>query len=359
MIIQKRFLCKVIFPVLILLSCLRGAPGTAPSARMEQVLGTLCRIDLFESGSARLYQRLFARLAALDAALSATRDDSELAALNRNAGIAPLPVSPELFAVLDRARFFAGLSGGAFDPSVGPLVRLWNTGGTPPRIPSEPEIDAALDLVRWEDLELSPGPERTAFLKRRGMALDLGAIAKGYAADELVRILREEEVPRALIDLGGNIYVWGIKSGGGPWRVGIQNPLDERGSYAGILELPGGMSAVTSGVYERYITGSDGQRYHHILDPRAEAARPGYPADNGLLSVTIAAAVSMDADALSTACFVLGYEKGRALAETLGAEALFIFAGKTIRGTAGALEAFTLSDNGYDSGYTVVKAAPR
>jgi thiamine biosynthesis lipoprotein len=182
------------------------------------------------------------------------------------------------------------------------------------------------------------------------MALDLGAIAKGYAADELARMLREAGVSRAIIDLGGNIYALGSRSpektrdsveAEPPWRIGVQNPLDERGSYAGVLEVHD-KSVVTSGIYERYFTGSDGKRYHHILDTTT-----GYPVDNGILSVTVIAPSSMDADALSTACFALGDEKGLALAEANGAQVIFIFEDKTIRGSAGALAVFTVSDESF------------
>ncbi|GHV85937.1 FAD:protein FMN transferase [Spirochaetia bacterium] len=339
--------------------CSRTGPSTAGS-RTEFALGTICRIDLFESGSPGLYNRLFTRLAELDTILSANREDSELSGINRNAGLSPVPVSPELFTVLERARYFAEASGGAFDPTVGPLVKLWAVGletppGSPARsIPQNKEILAALALVHWQDLELVPSASAnggTAFLRRAGMALDLGAIAKGYAADELVKILRETNTPRAIIDLGGNVYVWGSKADGSPWRVGVQNPQEERGNYAGILKLKdtrGSKSVVTSGVYERYFIGSDGSRYHHILDLSAaghpnQQTRRGYPVENGLLSVTIIAASSMDADALSTACFVLGYEKGLALAAANGAEVLFIFEDTVIRGSAGAMAVFTMN----------------
>ncbi|MCL1814373.1 MAG: FAD:protein FMN transferase [Treponema sp.] len=313
-----------------------------PGAQAEYVLGTYCRIDLFENGNGELYNRLFSRLAELDRLLSANRDDSELAQVNRNAGLEPASVSPELLAVLERSLYFAEISGGAFDPTVGPLVKLWGIGTETPRIPPEEEIRVALDLVNWRDLEITRQNGGTAFLKRRGMALDLGAIAKGYAADELAEILRKAGIPRAIIDLGGNAYVWGTKNGGDPWSIGVQDPMQERGNYAGILKLGNSASIVSSGIYERYFT-ENGRRWHHIMDLTEAGGRRGYPAENGLFSTTVILTSSMDADALSTACFVLGYEKGLALARANGAEILFIFEDKTIRGSPGALEAFSLT----------------
>ncbi|MDR2181659.1 MAG: FAD:protein FMN transferase, partial [Treponema sp.] len=264
-------------------------------ARAEWVLGTLCRIDLFEYGAKENYDMLFDRLFELDRLLSASREDSELSLVNRNAGVKPAPVSPELMTVLSRALYFAGASAGpegkaAFDPTVGPLVKLWGIGSGGQRVPAPEEISSALSLVNWR--EVIPGERGggdasgdRVLLRRAGMALDLGAIAKGYAADELVRLLRRENIPRALIDLGGNIYVYGTRAeagteGGASWRVGVQNPLDGRGSYLGVLSVRN-TSVVTSGVYERFFE-ADGKRYHHILDTAG-----GYPVENDLLSVTI------------------------------------------------------------------------
>ena len=295
-------------------------------AQSELVMGTLCTIDLYEDGNAALYRRLFARLAELEKIFSANRDDSELALINLNAGFRAVEISPELFAVLERALYYAEATDGAFDPTIGPLVKLWNIGTERARIPPDDEIISALELVNYKDLELTAGGKAgTAFLKRQGMALDLGAIAKGYAADELVLILQETGVKRAIIDLGGNIYAWGKKPNGEPWRIGVQDPYGERGSYTGILQLDNSISVVSSGVYERYFIGNNNKQYHHILELSEDGRKNrGYPVENGILSTTVMAVSSMDADALSTSCFVLGYEKGLDLVRANGAEVLYI-----------------------------------
>jgi thiamine biosynthesis lipoprotein len=360
----------VVFAMLVCTACKAPPEG----ARAEWVLGTFCRIDLFEYGTAERYTKLFDRLFELDKLLSASRNDSELSLVNKNAGIQPVAVSPELMAVLLRALYFArasvrtetdsaadvtqavrpdsaagdvmsprqdSLARAAFDPTIGPLVKLWGIGTDAQRIPSREEIDQVLPLVNWQDVILSDtDAEPAVLLLRSGMALDLGAIAKGYAADELVRLLREEDIPRALIDLGGNVYVYGSKADGGPWRVGVQNPLNGRGSYLGVLSVQN-TSVVTSGVYERFFE-AEGKRYHHILDTSS-----AYPVENDLLSVTIIAPVSMDADALSTSAFALGFEKGRELVLQNNAEAVFVFNDKSIRLTAGAAAYFELSDESF------------
>lgn len=302
-----------------LAGCRKGPPSQA-----EFVLGTVCTVSLYDQGKAGVYRELFSRFREIESRMSVTLPDSELNRINAHAGIEPVTVQADVFAVLALAVRYAELSGGAFDPTVGPLVSLWGIGGDNPRLPSPEEIDALLPLVSWRDLELDREGLRV-FLTRPGMTLDLGAIAKGYAADEAARILRENRIKRAIIDLGGNILAYGEKRDRSPWRIGIQNPLDSRGAYIGIMEVRN-QTVVTSGVYERFFEEA-GARYHHILSPA-----DGYPVRNGLLSVSIVTRRSADADALSTAVFVLGYEKGKALVESQeGAGAVFVFEDKSIR----------------------------
>jgi thiamine biosynthesis lipoprotein len=242
--------------------------------------------------------------------------------------------------VLEKALYFAEISNGAFDPTIQPLTALWNISGEKPRLPDYAEIKAVLPLINWRDVELDP-KTKTVFLKRPAMALDLGGIAKGYAADEAAVILAAKQVERAIIDLGGNILTYGSKPGNRLWKVGVQNPINgKRGVYTGIVSGYA-QTVVTSGVYERFFE-SGGIRYHHIFNPV-----DGFPVRNGLLSVTIITGNSMDADGLSTTVFVLGYEKGKALIESIkGTEAIFIFEDRSVRITPGAQ--FSLTDTSFN-----------
>ncbi|MDR0721937.1 MAG: FAD:protein FMN transferase [Treponema sp.] len=322
-----------VFPVCLLLACTEP-----PKAQAELVLGTICSINLYEQGSPQIYETLFSRLREIDLTMSATKADTAVDRINQNAGIHPVPVPLDLMEVLEQALRYAALSKGAFDPTIGPLVQCWAIGSEHPRIPEALEIEETLSLVNWQDVVIDR-EAATVFLRRSGMALDLGAIAKGYAADEMAEILQKAGIKGAIIDLGGNIFAYGTKQQGKPWNIGIQNPLNTRGAYLGILTVQH-KSIVTSGVYERYAE-IDGKRYHHIL-----STQDGYPVSNGLLSVTIIADRSIDADALSTTAFALGYEKGRALVESIDhAEAIFIFEDKRIHGTPDALAWFTLQDS--------------
>ncbi|MDR2078754.1 MAG: FAD:protein FMN transferase [Treponema sp.] len=333
-----------------LLILLPGCSGSVQS-QSEFVLGTVCAVSLYDHGSPKIYRKIFDRLREIENLMSANIEDSDLRRINRASGIEAVKVHPDTILVLKRALHFAELSGGAFDPSVGPLVKLWDIGSGADRVPGEEEIAAVLPLINWKDIVIDEDAV-TVFLRQPGMCLDLGAIAKGYAADEAAGIVRAAGIKRALIDLGGNILVYGTKRDGSSWRVGIQNPVESRGAYFGIAEvqnmppgsgiLPGSKTMVTSGVYERFFE-FDGKRYHHILSTRS-----GRPVDNGLLSVTVISGSSIDADALSTALFALGYEKGSILAESLDAtEAIFVFADLSVRGTSGAFGYFNLTDGDF------------
>jgi len=317
---------------------LASCSGRAEPSRTEFVLGTVCSIALYDQGKSAVYNDVFNRLREIEDRMSVNLPDTDVARVNAAAGIAPVQVHDDVFEVIRQSLHYAEISGGAFDPTVGPLVSLWGIGGDNPRVPSQAEIDSALTLVNWRDVELD-GERLSVFLRRPGMALDLGAIAKGYSADEAAAIIRKAGLKRAIIDLGGNILAYGEKQDKTPWNVGIQTPLEDRGAYFGIISGPE-RSFVTSGIYEKYFE-ADGERYHHIFSPSN-----GYPVRNGLMAVTIIAEYSIDADALSTAVFVLGYEKGRALVESLeGTEAVFVFDDMSVRQTREA--GLTIVDENY------------
>ncbi|QQO09753.1 FAD:protein FMN transferase [Breznakiella homolactica] len=332
---------KVVFALVLVcfFSAVNGCANQIP-AQSEFVLGTVCTVNLYNRGNAKVYREIFSRLREIESRMSANMDGTDVEAVNANAGIAPVAVHRDVLEVVQRSLYFAELTGGAFDPTVGPLVKLWNIGSDDARIPRQEEIDAVLPLVNWRNVRVDEDAG-TVFLTEPGMRLDLGAIAKGYAADEAARIIAKARIPRAIIDLGGNVYAYGTKEGGAPWRIGIQNPSGLRGSYLGIMEVRD-KTMVTSGVYERFFE-SGGIRYHHIL-----SGKDGYPVSNGLLSVTIVTDHSIDADALSTGVFALGYEQGRALVESQdNAEAVFVFEDMSIRGTSGAFSYFSLTDRDY------------
>lgn len=314
-------------------------PQPVASSRMG-LLGTLCTITTW-GAAAPAVNAAFDRIAAIDRRMSANRGDSEVSRVNAAAGTAAVSVSDDTFTVIREALSLSRLGDGRFDLTVGPLVALWGIGTDDARVPGSAEIAAALARMGWRDVVLSE-TESTIFLRRPGMAIDLGAIAKGYAADEAAAVLRTKGVRTALIDLGGNVLTLGDKPDGSPWRIGLQDPdpAVPRGTHIGIVEFAGSLSVVTSGTYERYFV-QDGVRYHHLLDTAT-----GRPVSNGLVAVTIVAPRSLDADGYSTLAFCSGLERGRALVEaTAGAvEAAFFTDRFEVYATAGLRRRLKLSD---------------
>jgi thiamine biosynthesis lipoprotein len=286
-------------------------------------------------------RKAFDRVREIENRMSVTIPESDIGRVNAAAGKSPVPVAEETLRLVERGLAFARLSGGAFNIAVGPLVTLWGIGSERAAVPGDGELAEALKRVD-PSKTAADATRGTIFLEEPGMALDLGAIAKGYAADEAARILRQEGVTRAIIDFGGNILVLGSRGDGAPWRVGVQNPAEKRGQYFGIIAASDA-AVVSSGVYERFFVAPDGQRYHHILDTRT-----GRPVRNGLVQVTVTAKSSTDADAFSTTLFVLGLGAGMELAEkTEGIEALFVTEDKKLYATRGMKEIFSLSDQSF------------
>jgi thiamine biosynthesis lipoprotein len=292
---------------LLLGSC--GILGGPPPSRSETVFGTWCTVNIVEGGGTKALEVAFSELHRLDELLSSFKPESEVSAVNRAAGGKAVVVSPDTFDAIKSALDYARLTEGVVDPTVEPLVALWGIGTDHARVPSKQEIAAALKLVDWKSVELDE-TKSTVRLVKPGMALDLGAFAKGWAADRIRDDLAKAGVKAAIIDLGGNIFVFGKKKDGKPWKVGIQDPDKERGSYMGIVSTYGA-SVTTAGVYERFFI-QDGLRYHHILD-----LANGYPARSGLLAVTVIADTSALADGIDTALLILGREKGMALASRI------------------------------------------
>lgn len=278
--------------------------------RTELVFGTVCTVNAFEAGTTQLYNQLFSRLHELDEKFSTTISSSEIEKINANAGEQAVEVSEEVLAVLKIALSFSKITEGAFDPTIGPVVKLWGINTDHAQVPSKQELAKALSLVDWQLVQFDGNK---VFLPKKGMRLDLGGIVKGYAADVLKEILVDNEVKRAIIDLGGNVYTVGKKKDKSLWRIGIKNPQNPEGAPATTLSL-NESSIVTSGVYERFFI-KDGIRYHHIID-----AKTGYPVDNGITSVTIVSKSSLACDALSTSLFIMGMEKGFNLIARLESE---------------------------------------
>ncbi len=253
-------------------------------------------------------------------------DTSELSAINRNAGISETKVSPETFGIIEEAIYVADSSEGSFDPTIGPIIKLWDFADK--KMPSETEVRHALPLVNWRDI-IMDRKTLTVMLRKKGMMLDLGGIAKGYAADIAVACLIKQGISSGLVSIAGDIRTFGLKPDNSPWTIGIKNPRQTTCRDEIIAKIRLTEKAIsTSGDYERYFI-AEGKRYHHLLDPKT-----GFPAAT-CRSVSVVADKAVYTDAFSTAIFVLGPDKGMKLAEDLGMDALIIDSNGTTHSTDG------------------------
>jgi thiamine biosynthesis lipoprotein len=338
----SRAILRPLLAGLLVVAAVGCAAGGEPVAYTRMgLLGTLCKITTYGSAE-KAVTAAFDRIAEIDAHMSVNRTDSEVARVNAAAGSGAVTVSSDTWFVIEKALEISRLGDGRFDLTVGPLVKLWGIGTDTARIPSPAEITRALALVGWRDVVLS-APERSVLLRRPGMAIDLGAIAKGYAADEVIAVLAAKGVKASVVDLGGNVLTFGAKPDGSPWRIGLQDPdpAVPRGSHIGQIEFTGSRTVVTSGTYERFFV-RDGIRYHHILDTTT-----GRPVTNGLVAVTIVTDRSITADGYSTLVFASGLERGRALVEATGGsiEAIFFTDAFEVYATAGIRGSLQISDD--------------
>lgn len=316
-------LCMLLLTLTLATSCQKQQ-----LVRTDFVLGTVCTIKILDGGSETLLNECFTYLRQFEDEVSANKAGTYIDAINKSAGAQAVAVPHFVLDLVEQALLYAQRSQGAFDPTVGPLVALWGIGTDAQRVPAEQELQAAAALINWRDVVLDRA-RSTIYLKRQGMRLDLGAIAKGWASEHVAAMLNEAHAV-AIVDLGGNIQLVGAKPGNKPWKVGIQNPFAERNNAVIIVTLDKPMAVITSGVYERFFM-ENGTRYHHILDTKT-----GYPLENKLVSVTVIAESGTQADVLSTTLFALGIARGLAFAKQESVEAIFIDEGHKVYTTPGA-----------------------
>ncbi|MGN0298702.1 MAG: FAD:protein FMN transferase [Lachnospiraceae bacterium] len=241
-------------------------------------------------------------------------EDSEIAQMNAAAGGEFFEMSKQLTNYMEKIFDVAEQSGGAFDPTVGLITREWDVDGENPHIPDGELLKKLVEDAGYEKIVR----EDNQIWLPEDVTLDLGAAGKGIGCDEVRTFLQgQKEVKGAVIAVGGSILTYGEKTEGGTWNVGIQNPR-ESSSYLGVLRLEGDWCISTSGDYERYFE-ENGVRYHHIMNPDT-----GYPADSGLISVTVLCQDGLLSDALSTACFILGVEESLELVQHYGAYAILV-----------------------------------
>ena len=286
------------------------------SACSYDLLHTVCTIQIYDSTDYNILNECFAVIDKYEKLFSRTMEGSEVFSINQASANSTNPqtvftVSDELKDILELALAYGSLSDGALDISIAPLSSLWDFSDLEHKTdaPADDVIAAAKNLVNYSDVSINGN---TLTFAKPDMQLELGAVAKGYIADRVKDFLLSKGITSALINLGGNILLVGEKTNGTAFNVGIQKPFEDRDSVVVAISELKDCSMVSSGIYERYFYDKNGTFYHHILN-----SKTGYPCNTDLLQVTIISKDSATGDALSTACFALGLEKGMALIDSM------------------------------------------
>lgn len=275
------------------------------------------------------------RVLELEQRWSVTEEDSEIYQINHSNGNAVI-LSEDTRAVMEFVLQMAEKTSGNLEPTIYPVLTAWGFTAEENRIPGEEEIQTLLKSVGYQKIQLNGNQIQIP----SGMELDLGAVGKGYAGDEAAKTLKENGITSALLNLGGNVQAVGSKPDGSDWRIGIRNPFGE--GNLGILEISD-RAVVTSGNYEHYFVGEDGETYGHILNPFT-----GKPVENELMSMTIVTKQGQEGDALSTALFVMGLDGAKEYwREHLDFEMLAVTKDGEIYLTAGIQNQF-VSDLSYE-----------
>lgn len=296
--------------------CLSGCSKFSPTPMTytDTVFDTTVSIQVYGSNDKKILEQCQKICKSYEEKFSKTIETSEIAKINTAQGAA-VEVSSDTLDVIKSALYYGKLSNGSFDITIAPVSGLWDFKAKSPAPPDEAALKSALSHVDYKKIVLK---DNTVLLPDASASIDLGGIAKGYIADRLKEYLESEGIKSALINLGGNVLAIGDKPDGTPFNIGIQRPFNDKGEPLASVKIKD-RSVVTSGTYQRYFE-LDNTLYHHVLDPQT-----GKPCNNGLSSVTIIAETSTTADALSTACFVLGPEKGMSLVNQLDdVDAVFV-----------------------------------
>lgn len=325
---MKKILC-ILTAVLVMLSCC-GCSSEKTMSRTLFVFDTVLTLTLYggdETSLETAADEIEKTVREIHNCASAHDPKNQLYMLNVSAYGNDVKISDTLFEIIEQGLYYCELTDGAFDITLGKIIGEWAIGSPSAKIPDSSFIEKYSGFEGWKHVVLNHENKTVRFEDER-IRLDLGGVAKGYAAEKAKEILGKHSITKAMLDFGGNIVAVGRKNAGKTWTVGVKNPSGNDMAAAVGCE---NTAIVTSGNYERY-SEIDGARYHHILDPFT-----GCPSDSGVASATVIYGNSAAADCLSTAVFVLGAEKGMALIESIdGAEAVFIDANGNITLSSGA-----------------------
>lgn len=339
----SKFVLPLLFTMALIVGC-SATPASAPWSKSAPVFGDIpITLTVYDHPDEGVFDSVVQLMDKIDREMSMWDRpfQTDIMKLSQNAGVAPVKVSADTLFVVQTALDYANKMDNSLNIAIGPLVKLWGVATNHPKVPSPIEINQLLPLTHLSDIQIQGD---TIYLNKKGMVVDLGGIAKGYAADQAYTLLKSKGVKSAIIDIGGNIYALGGKPDGKGgyknWRIGVQDPEKPRGEALGVLEGQD-ISLATSGIYERQFT-ENGKSYHHILNPET-----GWPADNELSSVSIVGKPSIACDGFGK-ILVLGLKKGwETIQKQKGLEAIFITKDHKVYVTPGLAKDFSLTSTGY------------
>ncbi len=310
---HKKRIALLCAAAMLLSGCLK-LPGERELTYSDTLFDTVIRVQILDPAEPEVIDGVKKLCKYYDTLFSKTSEESDIYRINTAAG-APVEVSQDTLTLLKKGIYYGDLSNGLFDITVGSVSNIWDFKAETPAVPAPETAASAVSHIGYKNIIIE---ENTVRLLDPYTLIDVGAIAKGYIADRIRDYLKENDVKHAVIDLGGNILVLGTKTDGSKYNIGIQKPFDETGNPITSVKIEN-QSVVTTGIYQRYFE-IDGKIYHHVLNPHT-----GFPCENNLYSVTIITDSSLTADALSTVCYLLGYEKGMKLVNQLdNVDAIFI-----------------------------------
>lgn len=312
----SNFLLLTIYCLLLLSGCTKEENIYKENRVLMDTFTSITVVASSEKEAREAIDAGFAEIKKLEELLNYFSPDSEISTINEAAGESPVKVSKETLDIIEKAVDISEETNGAFDPTIAPVIKLWkfSKNSKDVSVPPRKDIEEALKHVDYRKVIINRAASEI-YLKEKGMEIDLGGIAKGYAADKAVEVIRSRGIKSSLVAVAGDIMGVGFKNMQKTWNVGIQNPRSGSDSdkpwediFARLQLKDAAIS--TSGDYQRFFI-KNGKRYHHIIDPNT-----GFPATSGLVSSTVIAPEGYIADSLSTAVFVLGIKEGMKLLES-------------------------------------------
>ena len=297
---MKKF--QVLF-FLLIFGCL-SALAQVQQTKTLNLMGSVFQITVVDKDSLSAIQNInyaVAEITRIENLISEWRPETQISQVNQNAGLEPVKVDQEVFAITQKAIYFSKITRGAFDISIVSMDKIWKFDGSMEQFPSRKSIRKSVEKVNYKNIILDQN-QSTIFLSKAGMKIGFGATGKGYAADKARQLLQSLGVRGGIINAAGDISTWGTQLDGKPWKIGVNNPF-ETGETIEVLEFSTDKAVTTSGNYEKYAE-FDGKRYSHIINPRT-----GIPA-SGLTSVTVIGENAEMCNGFSTSIMVMGAKKG-------------------------------------------------